>query len=944
MWQRGIFLPFAKIQHMAQNRLFLLDAYALIFRAYYALGDKFLYNSKGLNVTAISVFTDSLYTLLQKEKPTHLAIAFDAIGPTDRSVEFDFYKANRQETPEDIKKSVPIIQEILRAWHIPMIELAGYEADDVIGTIACQLGSPDMQVYMVTPDKDYGQLVSEHVFMYKPPFRGKPEEIYGIPEVLAKWDIERIDQVIDMLALMGDKVDNIPGIPGVGEKTAAKLLKEFGTVENLLANTDQVKGKLREKIEEGKEMAIISKKLATIICNAPIEYDLGTFTLDEPDRDKLAVLFSELEFRTLGKRILGDNYNVVVTAKAEIGIQGNLFEQTETVTAVIEPASTSATIDQVDHQYHLVDTSEKRKALIAKLDAADSFGFDTETTGLDPNNVELVGMVFSLKAHESWYVPVPEDQAQAKKITAEFRHVLESTEKVLMGHNVKYDALVMRWYDIGIAEPTFDTMIAHYVIKPEMKHGLDVLSETYLGYKPIAISELIGPKGLKQGNMRDVPVEKVVDYAGEDTDVVMQLTEKFKPALKELELEKLFYEVEGPMVHVLTKMEFLGVGLNKAFLENYSEELLKEIIEVEESIYRHAGAAFNLNSPRQLGEVLFDRMKLPYSGKKTKTGQYATGEDVLRILEAEHEIIKDILAYRELSKLKSTYVDSLPSMLNPRTGRVHSSFRQAVVPTGRLSSDAPNLQNIPIRTEKGRHIRKAFIPRSEEFVLLSADYSQIELRILASMSGDPTMIEAFRNNEDIHSATASKIFDVPLEEVTREQRSRAKAVNFGLAYGQTAFGLSQTLCIKRTEAKEIIDSYFSKYSGIRKVMDDNIAFAQKHGYVKTILGRRRYLPDINSGNNTVRGFAERNAINSPIQGSAADLIKIAMVNLHREIEKRKLKSGMILQVHDELVFDVHRDEVEIMQELVRDKMTNAIQLNVPLVVDMGMGKDWLEAH
>jgi DNA polymerase-1 len=924
---------------MAEDkRLFLLDAFALIFRAYYGLGKNFLYNSKGVNVTAPQLFTDSLWTLLKKENPTHIAICFDTKAPTTRVIEHSFYKANRQETPEDLKASIPVIKEIIRALNIPIIEADGYEADDVIGTIAKQQEKNGYQVYMVTPDKDYGQLCTQNIFMYKPPFRGKKEEIMDDKAICEKWQIDHVDKLIDILGLMGDAVDNIPGIPGVGEKTAIKLVNEYGGVEGLLANTDKLKGKLKERVEENTESAIISKHLATIILDVPVEYNMDTLIMEKPNVEKLGEIFSEMEFRRLGVRILGSTYNVVDSASPA---QQSLFGSPDDATPTVPQGSN---IENVEHKYQLIDSADKRKKLIAAILKQKEVCFDTETTGVDPNNCELVGLSFSWKEHEGSYVPVSEDQDEVKAVLEEFRPFFESKTIVKIGQNIKYDMLVLKWVGIEVLEPVFDTMVAHYVAKPEMKHGMDMLSETYLGYKPVSITELIGKKGAKQGNMRDVPIEEVANYASEDADITFQLKNIMVPLLKEHDVVPLFENVESPLIKVLAGMEFEGINLDVDFLINYSSELGVVCDEKEQAVYEKVGKRFNLNSPKQLGEILFNEMELPYTGKKTKTGQFSTGEEILTPLSEEFEIISDILNYRELTKLKSTYVDALPNMVNAKTNRIHSSFRQTIVPTGRLSSDKPNLQNIPIRTPKGREVRKAFIPRNEDHLLLAADYSQIELRILAHMSQDPLMLEAFENDLDIHSATASKVFGVTLEEVTREMRGKAKAVNFGLAYGQTAFGLSQNLRIKRSEAKEIIDNYFEKYPGIRKCMDNNIAFAKEHGYSQTIMGRKRYLPDINSGNHTVRGFAERNAINSPIQGSAADMIKVAMINVHDELVKQELKTKMILQVHDELVFDVYKPELVLVKKIVEEKMVNAIPMEVPIKVEMGTGENWLQAH
>lgn len=937
---------------MKNNRLFLLDAFALIYRAYFAFSRNPLVNSKGMNVSAIQGFTNTLLDILKKEAPTHIAVCFDTAAPTERHADFEEYKAQRQEQPEDITISLPYIRAIIEAFHIPIVEKDGYEADDVIGTLAKKAEKQGYKVYMVTPDKDYGQLVSENIFIWKPPAFGNPQEILGTPQVKAKWEIERIEQVVDILGLMGDAVDNIPGIPGVGEVTAKKLIKEFGSIENLLANTEQLKGKLKEKVEENKGLALLSKKLATIIQDVPVKWDEKEFEMQEPDREKLAAIFNELEFRTLGKRILGEKFTVgnsqtVTEQKKETEqetSQKDLFGNTVTPQQDKEtiPANLN-TIANTDHKYILVSDEEKLTELVKLLSSSEEFCFDTETTGTDANNAELVGLSFALKPGEAYYVPVPAERKAAQELIEKFRVVLENENIGKSGQNMKYDMLVLKWYNIEVKGKLFDTMLAHYLLEPDLRHGMDYLSETYLNYKPVSITELIG-KGKKQLNMRDVDVEKVSEYAAEDADVTLQLRKLFKPKLKEEHAEELFEEVEMPLMSVLCDMEFEGVAVDREFLEHYSKKLEKEIKETEEKVYSDAGVRFNLSSPKQLGEVLFERMKIPYAGKKTRTGQYSTDENTLLRIEGDFPILNHLLDYREFTKLKSTYVDAIPLLINPKTGRVHTSFNQAVAATGRLSSADPNLQNIPIRTEHGREIRKAFIPRDENYVLLSADYSQIELRIIAGMSRDENMLKAFADGLDIHTATAAQVFGVDIKEVTREMRGRAKAVNFGIAYGQTAFGLAQGLKISKTEAKEIIDNYNRKFPGVRQLMNDNIQFARKNGYTQTILGRRRKLRDINSANQTVRGFAERNAINAPIQGSAADMIKVAMINIQKEFRKHNFKSKMTLQVHDELVFDAHQSEVETITEIIKDKMIHAIDFGVPIDVGIGTGVNWLDAH
>jgi len=946
------------------KRLFLLDAFALIFRAYYAFAKNPLINSKGMNTSAIQGFTNTLLDLLKKEKPSHIAVCFDTAAPTERHTDFAAYKANRQEAPEDLVSNIPYIKDVIRAFNIPLIECDGYEADDVIGTLAKVAEQKGFKVYMVTPDKDYGQLVSENIFIWKPPAFGNAEQILGVNEIKAKWEIERIEQVKDILGLMGDAVDNIPGIPGVGEVTAKKLIKEFDTIENLIVNTDKLKGKLKEKVEEHKDKAILSKKLATIILDVPINWDEHNFDMEEPNREKLAEIFNELEFRTLGKRILGEKFSV---GQAEI-IAANNSDSANQSSAVLKTESVSGgqkdlfgnsvgsssddvekiptnlnTIADTEHNYILVDDEKKLNDLLQLLSSSKEFCFDTETTGVDANNAEVVGLSFAVKPKEAYYVPVSVDKIEAQNLLEKFRPVLENKNIGKSGQNLKYDLLLLKWYNIKVNGKLFDTMLAHYLIEPDMRHGMDYLSETYLNYKPVSIKELIGI-GKKQLSMRDIDVQKVADYAAEDADVTLQLENIFFPKLKENEVEKLFEEVEMPLMHVLCDMEFEGVAIDKNFLNDYSKKLEEEIKITEEKVYKDAGVRFNLASPKQLGEVLFERMKIPYEVKKTKTGQYSTDEDTLSRITGDYPIVNDLLDYREFTKLKSTYVDAIPSLINPKTGRVHTSFNQAVAATGRLSSTDPNIQNIPIRTERGREIRKAFIPRNEDYVILSADYSQIELRIIAGLSRDANMLKAFEDGLDIHTATASQVFNVDIKEVTREMRGRAKAVNFGIAYGQTAFGLSQGLKISRTEAKEIIDNYNLKFPGVRQLMSDNIQFAREHGYVQTVLGRRRRLRDINSGNQTVRGFAERNAINAPIQGSAADMIKVAMINIQREFHKQNFKSKMTLQVHDELVFDAHKSEVDIIIPIIKEKMIHAIELNVPIEVGVGVGTNWLDAH
>jgi len=936
------------------KKLFLLDAMALIFRAYYALIRAPRITSRGKNTNAQFGFTNTLVELINNQKPSHMAVCFDTEAPTDRHVDFTDYKANRQEAPEDLVIAIPDIKKIIRGFNIPIMELDGYEADDVIGTLSKQAAEAGYEVFMVTPDKDYGQLVSEKVKIYKPGYQGGTVEIIGPSEVLEKWNIKTIPQVIDILGLMGDAVDNIPGIPGIGEKTAAKLLAEYESLENVLANADKIKGAVGEKVKAGKELALMSKKLATIITNVPLQFHEENFKLKDWNKDLLREIFTDLEFRTVAKRILGEELpGANGLNPVPEGVQQDLFGNAVAAPAGKEPEEPEPEITRAEknitntnHQYICADTAEKRMSLITQLLGEKEVSFDTETTGIDANNAELVGLSFSWKPGEAYYVPVPADQEVVAVILAEFTPLFENPDRLWIGQNVKYDMLVLKWYGIEIKGKIFDTMLAHYVIDPEGKRSMDLLSAQYLGYEPVPIEDLIGKKGKGQGNMRDVALEKITEYAAEDADITLQLRNKFHPLLKAKSVQKVFEEVENPLVKVLTDMEFEGIRVDMNFLNEYSKELEREAIQAESNVYRDAGVRFNLSSPKQLGEVLFDKLKLDPKAKKTKTGQYATGEDVLLKLAHQNKIVDDILAYRELTKLKSTYVDALPAIINRKTGRVHTSYAQAVAVTGRLSSNNPNLQNIPVRTERGREIRKAFIPRDENYFLVSADYSQIELRIVAAISGDPNMCLAFKERKDIHTATAAKVFGVEEKNVTKEMRYRAKSVNFGIIYGQGAFGLADNLGISRTEAKEIIDNYKKQFVNIQKYMDDTIQFARENGYVETLMGRKRWLRDINSGNFTVRGFAERNAINSPIQGTAADMIKLAMIKIHESFKKNRFKSKMLLQVHDELVFDAHCDEVEIIKPIIIDCMQTALLLpnGVPAEAEIGSGVNWLEAH
>jgi len=897
-------------------------------------------------------FANTLMEILKKEQPSHIAVVFDTEAPTERHTDFVAYKAHREAMPEDLSAALPYIFKLIEGFNIPVITKDGFEADDIIGTLAKEAEKAGFTVFCMTPDKDFAQLVSENIFIYKPARMGNDMEIMGVPEVLAKWEIENVLQVIDILGLWGDAVDNIPGIPGIGEKTAKSLIKQYGSMENIIANSHELKGKQRENVENFAEQGMISKKLATIILNVPVEFDEQSLLLEEPSRELLEPLFAELEFRTLGRRVFGEGFNIG-DAKGSGGQQdlfGNPADQSakpkpfEQLPNLFEQPPVGKTIADTNPDYILVNTPEERLQLINLLLQQESITFDTETTGTDANIAELVGLSFAYEPGRAWYIPVSADQQEAQKVVDEFRPVLENENILKIGQNLKYDILVLKWYGVQVKGKLFDTMLAHYLIDPDTRHNMDVLSENYLGYTPISITSLIGPKGKNQGTMRDVPVETVVNYAAEDADVTLQLANVFKPILKELNAEELVTNIENPLVYVLADIEKEGVRIDMDTLINYSKELEIDIRKFEASVYEKAGVVFNLASPKQLGEVLFDKLKLDPKAKKTKTGQYQTGEDVLSALAYKSDIVKDILDFRQLQKLKSTYVDALPLLVNPKTGRVHTSYNQAVAATGRLSSNNPNLQNIPIRTERGREVRKAFIPRDENHVLLSADYSQIELRIIADISKEENMLDAFNNGIDIHTATAAKVYGITIEEVDSTQRRNAKAVNFGIIYGQSAFGLSQNLGIPRKEAAEIIEQYFAQYPGIKRYMTETMDFARENGFVETIMGRRRYLRDINSANQTVRGFAERNAINAPIQGSAADMIKIAMINIHQDIKDQQLQSKMTMQVHDELVFDVLKTEVEAMKKIISHRMKTAIKTTVPIEVEIGEGNTWLEAH
>jgi DNA polymerase-1 len=926
------------------KKLFLLDAFALIYRAYFAFAKNPRMSSKGLNTSAAFGFTNALIDIIKTEEPTHLAVVFDPPGgSTHRNVDFEAYKAHREEMPEGIRTMIEPIKDIIRSMNIPIIQVDGYEADDTIGTLAKIAETKGFHTYMMTPDKDFGQLVSEKIFMYKPGRSGNPPEIWGVEEICTKFEVDHPLKVIDILGLWGDAADNIPGIPGIGEKTSKILIQKYGSVENLIANAADLKGKQKENVIEFAEQGLVSKMLATIILDVEVEFIEEDLIMCEPDSEKVKEIFTELEFRNLARRVIGED--IVVTAMSNSEGQMDLFG-TQSLVVEQSPVATAdyKTIATEKPSYHLITNPEERKELLAILLAQTQVCFDTETTSIEALHADLVGMSFSYKEREGFYVAVPKDFNDAKSIVEEFRPFFESTTIEKIAHNIKYDMQVLNRYGMEVLAPTFDTMIAHYLINPEAKQSMDFLSEFYLSYKPVSIETLIGKKGKGQGNMGDLTPEEISDYACEDADITFQLKQIFEPEIQKEHLKELFYNMEMPLVEVLKSMEKEGIAIDVPGLHTFSIEIEKTILELEASIKELAEMDFNIDSPKQLGEVLFEKMKISSKAKKTKTGQYATGEEVLVKHEKDHAIIPMILQYRQLRKLKSTYVDPLPTLCDPVDGRIHTHFMQTVTATGRLSSNNPNLQNIPVRTENGKEIRRAFVSRGKEFQLMAVDYSQIELRIIAALSEDPTMIAAFQSRQDIHSATAAKVFHVSIDEVTRDQRSAAKAVNFGIIYGQSAFGLAQNLNISRTEAKGIIDSYFAEYATIKTYMDNTVNLARENGYVETIMKRRRYLPDINSANAIVRGFAERNAVNAPIQGSAADIVKLAMVAVFREMKKANLKSKMILQVHDELVFDVHESEVEEMKALVKEAMENAVNLVVPMEVEMKLAGNWLDAH
>jgi DNA polymerase I len=957
-----------------QKKLFLLDGHALVYRAHFAFITRPLLNSKGWNVSAIQGFIRTMWDMMNTEKPTHIAVMFDPRGGTFRHEEYKEYKANREAQPEDISFAIPWIIKILEGMNIPIVIVDNYEADDVIGTIAKQAEKEDFITYMVTPDKDYGQLVTDNIILYKPARMGNEVEKMGVKEICEKWGIRRVEQVIDMLGLMGDAVDNIPGMKGIGEKTACKLLDEFDTIENLIANADKLKGKQQEIVKTYSEMGILSKWLATIDINVPIQFDASAYELTAFNREALLDIFKELEFRSLGDAVLrsplaghieppkeAKNANIPAQKGKKAppppstgaGIQGSLFDNdpaAQPIGGIVESGGMAhrmadKSIQNVEHTYHLVDTAEARMSLIEFLGKQTAFCYDTETTGLDATQAELVGISFALKPLEAWYVPMPINQTEAQAIIEEFRGLFENEKIEKIGQNLKYDSIILKNYGIEVAGPYFDTMLAHYLWEPELRHNMNFLAETYLNYAPVKIESLIGAKGAKQGSMRDVPLELIKEYAAEDADITIQLRDFLAPKLTENNLLKLFNEVENPLVKVLADIEHEGIRINPDFLAAYSLEIGGKIDVLEKKILAQTDYTFNVASPKQVGDVLFDRMKIPYPGKNTKSGNYSTDEEILSELSAEYPICADILEHRGLMKLKNTYVDALPLMINPKTGRVHSQFNQTIAATGRLSSQNPNLQNIPIRTKEGREVRKAFIPRDENHVLVSADYSQVELRLIAEISKDEAMLDAFQKNLDIHTATAAGVYGVPLEEVTSDQRRAAKTVNFSIIYGAGASNLSNQLGIKRTEAKVLIENYFKQYAGLKTYMDEIVEFARKNGYVETLLGRRRKLRDIDSRNGMMRAMSERIAVNTPIQGTAADLIKVAMINIRQALKEGGFKAKLILQVHDELVFDVPKDELERLKPIILDKMSNAIpNLKVPILVELGVGNDWLEAH
>ena len=922
------------------KNLFLLDAYALIYRGYYAFIKNPRINSKGTDTSAILGFMNSLFEIIRTQNPDYLAVAFDKGGSVTRSEMFEEYKSNRDKTPEPILVAIPYIKEILEGMKIPILEKEGFEADDIIGTVAKDAEENNFKVYMVTPDKDFAQLVSNNIFLCKPARMGNSMEIWGVDEVKDKFEVESPDQVIDYLGMMGDSVDNIPGLPGVGDKTAKKFIKQYGSLENLLQNAHEVTGKLGEKIIENKELGVLSKKLAKIILDVPIDYNLDEFKLSDPDKEIVLKVFDELEFRRIKEtffKIFGTISSPIEEKGAEV-VQGDLFSETYNLESNKDSLNDSKSI------YQRIESFEELKLLVEKMMKQEIVAFDTETEGLNALETDIVGISFSWQKGIGYYLPIKNNKSAHEKSFEILRPFFESTEIIKVGHNIKFDIQVLHKYNVKVSSPIYDTMVAHYLINPDMRHNLDTLSESYLNYSPISIESLIGKKGKNQISMRDVSIDKITDYASEDADITLQLKSIFDKEIEVNNLGKIFYDIEIPMINVLSEMETEGIKIDISFLEKLDKEFEEDLEKLKKEIFKKSGEEFNLNSPKQLGEILFDKLKLVSKPKKTKTGQYSTSEEVLSSLANDHKIIEDILEWRSLDKLQNTYVKSLPNEVSSLTNRVHSSFNQTVTTTGRLSSNNPNLQNIPIRTANGQKIRRAFIPRGSDYILMAADYSQIELRVIASMSNEKNMIDAFVNNQDIHTMTASKIYNVDPENVTREQRGNAKTVNFGIIYGVSAFGLSQQTDLNRSESKVMIDNYFLNYPGLKKYMSDQIDFARNNGYVETIMGRRRYLQNINSQNNMLRSSSERNAINAPIQGSAADIIKIAMININSELKKQSLKSKMLLQVHDELVFDVHKSEKDQIKDIVKTTMESAVKLKVPLKIDLEFGKNWLEAH
>lgn len=931
------------------KKLFLLDGMALIYRAYFALNKMPRITSYGLNTSAVFGFTNTLLEVLKNQKPSHIAVVFDTEAPTIRHIEFEDYKAHREKMPEDLAQSIPYVHRLLKGFNIPVITKDGYEADDIIGTLAKKAEKQGYQVYCMTPDKDFAQLVTDNIFIYKPARMGNGAEVIGVNDVLEKWEVSDVNQVIDILGLWGDAVDNIPGIPGIGEKTSKKLIQQFGSIENLIQNTDKLKGKQKENVENYAEQGLISKKLATILLDVPVELDEEGLKYVELNRSELEELFAELEFRTIGKRVFGEDFSVLEVGSRNNSGQMDLFStydnsDKQTAEQAQDEGGSFQNILNSDHEYKYLETVDQQKELVNLLSQNESFCFDTESTSVNVFEAEIVGLSFSFEKGKAYYIHLSEERQKALETLELFKPIFENDKITKIGQNIKYDLLLLSRYGIRVQGALFDTMLAHYLIDADTRHNMDILAENYLNYSPVPIQDLIGPKGKKQLTMRQVEVDKIVEYAGEDADVTWQLYEQLTPVLIEKNALSLAETVEFPLIYVLAEIEKNGVKIDGESLKVLSEKLNSDILELEQTIFEKAGVSFNIASPKQLGEVLFDKLKLDPKAKKTKTGQYKTGEDILLSLAYKSDIVKDILDFRQLNKLKSTYVDALPALVNQETGLIHTSYNQAVASTGRLSSTNPNLQNIPIRTERGREVRKAFVPRKEDHIILSADYSQIELRIMAELSQDKNMLEAFEQGQDIHRATAARVYGIEIDEVSQDQRRNAKAVNFGIIYGQSAFGLSQSLGISRKEAAEIIEQYFSQYIGIQEYMSSTIEFAKEHGYVETILKRRRYLRDINSANMTVRGFAERNAINAPIQGSAADMIKVAMINIQQDIIKNKLEGKMIMQVHDELVFDVPLKEVPAFKEIVVERMKNAIPMKVPILVEIGEGSNWLEAH